>query len=402
MWLPQSAVEVVATLEDGSLFESETFDAKAEVGSKPKELAKDVAAMANDGGVLLYGVGEDDARRPTLSKPLADLARETERVSNWVRTCLVEVPTVRIRPLPFDDGTSGFLLVHVPQSPRAPHQVVFDRDLRFYERVGVTSVPMSEGTISRLYERRSRLAGGRDRLLDEALEGLGEWPRERYPALLNVVVRPLGSDRLLLERAAEKYVSSRSNIQRMLWAEIGEANALEVLPHDVRFSDDPRWTEQPGRWVGRLGWDDLTPVEQHNTINASILYDGHARLFSSFSDRGLARPETLAVPIDPTNHLVLLTRFLRFTGRIYDAAGFGGATDVGVLIAPLRGFQGVRARPSQPTFEFDTYKESLTVQATDLLERRSEVVEHLLRLFWQGCGLPWAMANSLLEGGPQR
>jgi hypothetical protein len=36
---------------------------------KSKDLASDVAAMANDGGALLYGVGEDEHGRLTVPNP---------------------------------------------------------------------------------------------------------------------------------------------------------------------------------------------------------------------------------------------------------------------------------------------------------------------------------------------
>jgi hypothetical protein len=50
-----------------------SFDAKAELPSPTKNptLATDVAAMSADGGVLLYGVGDDEHGRPTVPKPIA-------------------------------------------------------------------------------------------------------------------------------------------------------------------------------------------------------------------------------------------------------------------------------------------------------------------------------------------
>lgn len=48
----------------GNLIENATFDAKAALPDKgkSKDLAKDVAAMANNGGTSLYAVGEDEYR----------------------------------------------------------------------------------------------------------------------------------------------------------------------------------------------------------------------------------------------------------------------------------------------------------------------------------------------------
>ncbi len=55
MWIPKSADEIERAVVARELHESSTFDAKRELG-KSKDIARDVAAMANDGGVLLYGV----------------------------------------------------------------------------------------------------------------------------------------------------------------------------------------------------------------------------------------------------------------------------------------------------------------------------------------------------------
>jgi hypothetical protein len=58
VWRPTSEQEILAAIEAGNLIETTTFDAKAALPlkGKSKDLAKDVAAMANDGGTLLYGV----------------------------------------------------------------------------------------------------------------------------------------------------------------------------------------------------------------------------------------------------------------------------------------------------------------------------------------------------------
>ncbi len=72
MWVPKSEREILAAIEAGDLSETSSFDVKAALPmqGKSKDLAVDVAAMANDGGVLLYGVGEDERGRPTILSPI--------------------------------------------------------------------------------------------------------------------------------------------------------------------------------------------------------------------------------------------------------------------------------------------------------------------------------------------
>lgn len=70
MWIPRTEEEIVDAINRISLEETSTFDAKREISAKNTETAKDVSAMANSaGGVLLYGVGEDQNRRLTILNP---------------------------------------------------------------------------------------------------------------------------------------------------------------------------------------------------------------------------------------------------------------------------------------------------------------------------------------------
>ena len=82
MWMPVTEQEILAAIEAGELLETASFDAKASLPAKgkSKDLAIDVAAMANEGGTLLYGVGEDEDHRPTVPQPFG-LAGARERVA---------------------------------------------------------------------------------------------------------------------------------------------------------------------------------------------------------------------------------------------------------------------------------------------------------------------------------
>jgi hypothetical protein len=112
VWIPKSEGEILAAIEAGNLTETATFDAKASLPAKGKsrDLAIDVAAMANDGGTLLYGVGEDENRRPTIPKPF-DLAGARERVAQIVRTSISEPPDIQVREIQTDDDRRlGYLI----------------------------------------------------------------------------------------------------------------------------------------------------------------------------------------------------------------------------------------------------------------------------------------------------
>jgi hypothetical protein len=172
MWIPETEREIIAAIEAGDLVETASFDAKGALPGKgkSKDLAIDVAAMTSDGGTLLYGVGEDEDRRPTVPQPFR-LAGARERVDQIVQTSISESPNIDVREIPTDhDSSLGYLVIAAPPSPRAPHMVTVGKDYRYYGRSATGNVPLTEGEVARLYERRQRWEVDRDGLLDEAIE----------------------------------------------------------------------------------------------------------------------------------------------------------------------------------------------------------------------------------------
>ncbi|MBA2534199.1 MAG: putative DNA binding domain-containing protein [Rubrobacter sp.] len=109
----------MAAIEAGNLIENATFDAKAALPEKgkSKDLAKDVAAMANNGGTLPYGVGEDEHSRPTVPKPFK-ISGARERVDQIVRASISEPPSIEVYAISAYDG---FLVVVVQKQ----HLVTF-------------------------------------------------------------------------------------------------------------------------------------------------------------------------------------------------------------------------------------------------------------------------------------
>ncbi len=174
VWRPTEEQTIVAAAERGDLEETHTFDAKRELpqeGSKRgnRDLAVDVAAMTVDGGTLLYGVAEDAEGRPTVPTPIA-LAGQRERIDQIVQTLVSEPPTVEIDPVETAaDPSRGYLVVVVPPSPRAPHQV----GGRYYGRGATANRVLDEGEVGRLYRRREAWEVDVRRLLEEEIAASG-------------------------------------------------------------------------------------------------------------------------------------------------------------------------------------------------------------------------------------
>jgi len=203
MWIPRSEDEISGAIEARDLTETATFHAKAALppkGNKSRDLAIDVAAMASDGGTLIYGIGEDEHGRPTKLKPI-ELAGAEERVSQIVRTCISEPPAIETYSIPTKaDPALGYLVVTVPPSPRAPHMVTVGGDHRYYGRSATGNVRLTEGEVARLYERRRRWETDRDAMLDEAIAKSPIPSYDNY-AYLHLVACPVVPDEDMPDRA---------------------------------------------------------------------------------------------------------------------------------------------------------------------------------------------------------
>lgn len=226
MWVPKSEQDILSAIEAGDLVETANFDAKAALPDKRKgkDLAVDVAAMSADGGTLLYGVGEDENGRLTVPQPF-DLVGARERVDQIVRTSISEPPAIEVYPIPTDDDPSvGYLVVHVPASPRAPHMVTVGKELRYYGRGATGNAPLSEGEVARLYERRQRWEIDRAAMLEGMIDAAPIEHHEDY-AFLHLIARPVVPDEDLLDKARDE-----QDVPRFLALLITAALSPEVFP----------------------------------------------------------------------------------------------------------------------------------------------------------------------------
>lgn len=203
MWIPSSVDEIRRAITDG-LAESPWLDAKREMGATA-EAAKDVAAMANEGGVLIYGVGENAEGQLDEICPLEDLSRVEERISNAVRDLVHNPPAVHVSLLVESPGsTTGCLVVVVPRSPLAPHMVEGRRGGRYYGRVGTTTHRLTGSQVDQLLTRRSSLLWDATSALVEAARWRGREPNEQEAAhgAVVVLVEPQVPSGALASRAA--------------------------------------------------------------------------------------------------------------------------------------------------------------------------------------------------------
>jgi hypothetical protein len=334
MWIPATEHEILAAIEAGDLIETASFDAKEALPDKgkSKDLAVDVAAMSADGGTLLYGVGEDDNDRLTVPQPF-ELAGARERVDQIVRSTISEPPAIEVYTIPTDDDPSlGYLVVHVPASPRAPHMVIVGgKEYRYYGRGATGNVLLTEGEVARLYERWQRWEVDRGAALDEAIASAPIPPHEDF-AYLHLVARPVVPNGDLFDKA-----SNGQPGMQFLGGLISAASSAVAFP--TRYSPDLSgsysYEQHADGWVVNWGlgveWEERE--DPSRVLELEVGLDGSGRIFCG---RAAHRHREQPLIFEPLM-AGLTAKFLAVMGSLYDAGAYLGPVDVGVAVTGLKG-----------------------------------------------------------------
>jgi len=160
-----------------------------------RELAKDVAALANTaGGVIIIGVDEDDQGRASATPGTTISDREKTRLQQIIAAGVVPMPVFDI--ISVDDENLaeglGYLLIAVPRSPTAPHAVTKNPDLRYPKRNGTVTRYLSEPEVATAYRERQLGAGLQDdRLVEIERDAIALLDLGRHPWVLISLVPDL-------------------------------------------------------------------------------------------------------------------------------------------------------------------------------------------------------------------
>jgi hypothetical protein len=382
MWVPRDVQEIEDAIAAGRLEETHTFDGKALPG-RNKDIAIDVCAMTVDGGSLLYGAGEDLNRRLTERRPFP-LAGERNQIDQIVQTSIVEVPVVEIReyPLP-EDATTGYIVVAIQQSPRAPHQVAARGDMRYYGRGATGNRILTEREVAELYARRQRWELDRGAHLATVVASAPFEPLPEAFAYLHAYARPVTFDGRFLRGQLE-----RREVEQELRDEL--VRAINIVDDFSQYHPDLRqlrgWQLFGAEGIVLEGGID----HARRVIRMTIGHDGEVRLFACAG----ARPGAEVAgpgegPVNVFDELTAgnLTSFFSAAGAFYRRAGYYGHVDIGVAVTGIRGavahflHQQGRYERAYPAADF---RSTERVVAADLAERPRDAAFELLRRFFDG------------------
>lgn len=330
MWLPKSAQEVEAVASAGDLEEGPALDAKRELDREGWKLAVDVAAMSTDGGVIIVGLDEDANKRLTVPTPFA-LAGVEERIAAIVGSGVAEAPYIDIRPLPLDNGT-GYMLIHVPMSPRAPHQVIAKgkAEGRFYGRYGSLNRILNEADIARLYERRQRWQMNGHEELAKLLAADPPHALEPGRGYLQAFAYPVMPDLAMWERATGAA------------GDAGQLRAqMALVARNAAPGNYSPTLHEAVNWV-RVGGDvwalDTDYGEgPYGGVRVEIEVNGRGQLFmarAADSDPRHAGGELIMWEAMIAGNLA---SFLALMGRFYDLAGYFGPVSIGLSVHGIQG-----------------------------------------------------------------
>lgn len=144
---------VVAAARGGLLDECLRVELKEDLGpSSPAtntELAKDLAALSQHGGLLIVGIRDKAGRAGEVVG--AETRGLADRITSVAQRRVSPPLRVMTRVVAGPDGPHhGCVLVHVPASPSAPHMV----DHRYWGRTDIGKVQLDDVDVAALMARR--------------------------------------------------------------------------------------------------------------------------------------------------------------------------------------------------------------------------------------------------------
>ena len=385
MWEPKNADEIEAAVSSRTLAEGPHFDVKAQLPAKNEELAKDVAAMTVDGGMLMYGVSEDSHGAPTELSPIP-LKGIPEKIDKIVQTSIAPPPTIRVQAHPkSNDASHGYLTIHVPASPLAPHQVTVGGDDRFYGRGATGNRRLTEPEIARLYERRQKWSIDRDALLDAEMNLA---PPDTH-AFLYGIARPAAAQAPLLEAASNG--NELAHLQQTLDAFRSQSRAAAQF--SPTLAEAAIWHRRGASgWIASSAPDDEAEGKPDRVAHFEVDVDGTSHFFLGRAGEVFQRTNVMPQP-PPMLYLFRdsvvdsASDFLLLASMIWEPSGYSGPVDVGLGLKGLRDGVPYELMNSMRPLRFSE-NEFRTTTRVDVVELRNpaRVAETMLRRFLEATG----------------
>lgn len=373
--------DLVAAAQAGALTETQWVELKAGLPAAAQkanlELARDLASLSVDGGILLIGVRDPGQASDDVEGVDEDVESLKSRVSQ-VAVGRIQPPlNVTLSVLVDPEVESRYvLLVAVPASRSAPHMV----DERYWGRSATGKRPLSDAETSRLWaERRTADDDLERRLLTAPDEVAQLWPVPRQLGLTQLLLEPPLGHTGLRERPVDETAVLNAASFRPTWGP-SLAQVTTTLPHPdgVSFASfNPAHETFP---------------EQYR-LHVLVLDSGVLRVLAP-ATRPFGSADSGPLCISVNALMELAHQAVELADRIgREHLGTTGAWTVGVHLDGLAGVHSAQSL-SESMFAFQgrpyprsTYTRTTTANSQQLHEQPAQVVEALLGDLARGLGL---------------
>lgn len=370
-WTPTTEADLREALVGGLLEETHYLELKREVAAgkgNNKELARDLAQFAIDGGTVIVGVEEHDDAPPTLEPVL--LAGLPERIEQVARTIPDPPLTVSCQIIPSaTDSTVGYVLVSVGPSGTAPHMV----DGTYFGRGDKTKIRLSDAEVLRHHRARGDVEETASALLDAYIRRDPVPSDVRAQAHFFVVAAPVAPRREMLLDVVH------GDDWQQRFTKLWQAG-LATQP-DGGFAPDLREATSYARRTGGAAmttWS-LTPDRQlqqaneahfnEDALELELSEDGEVRLLTTrLSDDWTGNGQVLLDVAIP----VLTRRVLRIASAVAAHCGYQGPWMLGVAATGIAGLgaldrrMGTFDRGPSVGREVDEYRAVTTASPAEL------------------------------------
>jgi hypothetical protein len=258
-WNPTTYADAYAEASAGHVAEHHYLELRSEyANARNEEMASDLAALANDSGVLVVGVAKDRTTGRSIGLTPFALKGFVERVEQVARTFLDPPLNVDCTTLADPAGPArGIALIRVPASALAPHQATE----RYFGRNERTTYRLSDAEVEALMRRRTSRVERLSALLDDP-PGF-DWVRGPQFGRYAAIVRPTA------DRAGELLAPTLALATYPVW--IDKMFAAAIAAGSRLAIDAPRLAP-----LVRAGWSPFDSASgwSHARSNAGLRSGG--------------------------------------------------------------------------------------------------------------------------------
>ncbi len=392
-WPPVTEDDLRSAAAVGALEERHHVEVKRELApgdAANKELAADLASFAVDGGRLIFGIDERNGFALTPI-PLAGVAERIESVgrSRVDEPLYLEFTTIRNA----SDADSGYLVVTVPMSPRAPHMA----GNKYWGRGDKTKQPLPDAQVERLIAQRTRWETDTGALLDDLISSDPIGPPNQHLGHLFMVCAPVPRRGDIL---VEYFGSSWQDQIRRLVANATRPGGA-VAPDMEMAVGYLRRTPRGWRGASHQG---VRPENEARYIDFEFHEDGEIRLTYG---RATDRTEPNKMVVLETACLGMPYRMVQLAALLSNEVPFLGSWDFAISITGLKGAISY-LRPyagrifEHPVYTASTFRSATRASRQEMEGKPGAIVDRLLGRLVRAIGIDHApqLQELLGRGSP--